>query len=329
METYFGYIESVHDALLVIESCRLGYLHRVQRRLSEKERQSIRSGSVYVWEEEESGMRRWTDGRAWSPSRVLGSFLIYRELENKRKHNKSSMNHPSPPLSVIEGDLGDKRDHSHLEFPYKDSGLIKQSLSVTTTNNRKLHLISYYTKDHVTSGQLKVPSYDSSFSHVRIPKGLYPDMTTDLFGRHEDTRFAHLENLDVRNMHSHICLGKSDPVMSPLSRLEPWGQYPLKIMPTSPINPTSYQTSPIRTGCSTYLPSPPNSEQNIAPKNELNLPPLKLPRLPSLARMADTRCMSNSYPPQPTITPLVVPTPNPSTSEDRRQLANLSTVFTI
>ncbi|ORX76439.1 hypothetical protein K493DRAFT_403974 [Basidiobolus meristosporus CBS 931.73] len=280
METYFGYIESVHDALLVIESCRLGYLHRVQRRLSEKERQSVRSGSVFVWEEEESGMRRWTDGRAWSPSRVLGSFLIYRELENKRKHNKTLLNHPSPPLSIIEGDIGEKRDNSHMEFPYKDSGLIKQSLSVTTSNHRKLHLISYYTKDHVTSGQLKVPSYDSTFSHIRIPKGLYPDMTTDLFGRHEDARFTHPENFG------------SHGTMSPLSRLEPWG-HPSKMGRQSPPTPAhSFKPLPVYSGPDSYLPSPPNSEQNVASKYELDLPPLKLPRLPSLACMADARSTS-------------------------------------
>ena len=92
METYYGVIENVHDALLVFEACRLGYLNRVQRRLSEKERRALRSGSVFVWDEEESGMRRWTDGRIWSPSRVLGSFLTYRELDAR----KSSTRRPMP-----------------------------------------------------------------------------------------------------------------------------------------------------------------------------------------------------------------------------------------
>ncbi|CAP72744.1 uncharacterized protein PODANS_2_1730, partial [Podospora anserina S mat+] len=67
-------------------ACRLGLLPRVQRRLSEKERQQIRSGSVYVWDEREAGMRRWTDGKSWSASRVSGSFLTYREMEGKRRN---------------------------------------------------------------------------------------------------------------------------------------------------------------------------------------------------------------------------------------------------
>lgn len=32
-------------------------------------------------------MRRWTDGKSWSASRVSGSFLTYREMEGKRGGN--------------------------------------------------------------------------------------------------------------------------------------------------------------------------------------------------------------------------------------------------
>jgi len=84
METYHGYVRTPADAIRLFEACRLGILPRVQRRLSEKERQSIRSGSVFVWDEREAGMRRWTDGKSWSASRVSGSFLTYREMEGKR-----------------------------------------------------------------------------------------------------------------------------------------------------------------------------------------------------------------------------------------------------
>src|SRR5436305_2188385 len=84
METYYGYVKSPQDAILLFEACRMGFLSRIQRRLSEKERASIRSGSVFVWDEREAGMRRWTDGKSWSASRVSGSFLTYREMEGKR-----------------------------------------------------------------------------------------------------------------------------------------------------------------------------------------------------------------------------------------------------
>src|SRR5271168_1295989 len=84
METYNGHVRTPNDAIILFEACRLGLLPRVQRRLSEKERKAIRPGSVFVWDEREAGMRRWTDGKSWSASRVSGSFLTYREMEGKR-----------------------------------------------------------------------------------------------------------------------------------------------------------------------------------------------------------------------------------------------------
>src|SRR5262249_8716000 len=97
METYNGYVRTPGDAIILFEACRLGILPRVQRRLSEKERQSIRSGSVFVWDEREAGMRRWTDGKSWSASRVSGSFLTYREMEGKRTSGgRRGEDSPSP-----------------------------------------------------------------------------------------------------------------------------------------------------------------------------------------------------------------------------------------
>lgn len=83
IETFYGLVENTLDALRIFQMCREGRLNRVRRRLHERERRLIRSGSVFVFDEEESGIRRWTDGRLWSPSRILGNFLIYRELEKK------------------------------------------------------------------------------------------------------------------------------------------------------------------------------------------------------------------------------------------------------
>lgn len=59
METFYGYISTVQDALIIVEACRQGTLKRVKRRLSDSERAAcVRSGAVFVWEEKESGIRR-------------------------------------------------------------------------------------------------------------------------------------------------------------------------------------------------------------------------------------------------------------------------------
>ncbi|KAI9221361.1 gluconate transport inducer 1/Pac2, partial [Blastocladiella britannica] len=76
---YHGHLETMRDVLLVVDACRRGILARVTRRLTERHRNAIRSGSVFVWMDHEAGMKRWTDGKTWSPSRVQGSWLVYKE----------------------------------------------------------------------------------------------------------------------------------------------------------------------------------------------------------------------------------------------------------
>lgn len=49
---------------------------KVKRRLRDDERKAIRSGQVFVFDERESGIKRWTDGMLWSPSRILLNFLV-------------------------------------------------------------------------------------------------------------------------------------------------------------------------------------------------------------------------------------------------------------
>jgi hypothetical protein len=78
-----GWIETTGDALLILEAARRGMIPRVTRRLVDSERKMITSGSVFVFDEDESGIKRWTDGFFWSPSRILGNFLLYRETDKR------------------------------------------------------------------------------------------------------------------------------------------------------------------------------------------------------------------------------------------------------
>ncbi|WWC67015.1 uncharacterized protein I206_100922 [Kwoniella pini CBS 10737] len=92
-----GYIESTYDALLVFEAARRGMIPRVTRRLIERERGMVQSGAVFVFDEHESGIKRWTDGLIWSPSRILGNFLVYRESfprDTSDTPNKTSSTSP-------------------------------------------------------------------------------------------------------------------------------------------------------------------------------------------------------------------------------------------
>ena len=186
METYNGNVRTPQDAIILFEACRLGLLPRVQRRLSEKERQQIKAGSVFVWDEQEAGMRRWTDGKSWSASRVSGSFLTYREMEGKRGGSSLSVSnqadsmrrtpdgHAVGPPSDSGPDSGDDGPEG---YRYKPDGLMKQSFSITTQMNQRLHLISYFTRPHPTAPNLSSPSTDPALRHIRPQKGMYPEST--------------------------------------------------------------------------------------------------------------------------------------------------------
>ncbi|KAI1820738.1 Gti1/Pac2 family-domain-containing protein [Xylaria intraflava] len=174
METYHGCVRTPADAIKLFEACRIGLLPRVQRRLSEKERQSIKSGSVFVWDEREAGMRRWTDGKSWSASRVSGSFLTYREMEGKRGGGYGTSRRTatrSPP-----GGRSNEDPEAEPEcYRYKTDGLTKQSFSITTSQGQHLHLISYYSRTLPGEREPPQPSADPNLRHITPMKGMYPE----------------------------------------------------------------------------------------------------------------------------------------------------------
>ncbi|KAG8962504.1 hypothetical protein FRC03_004189 [Tulasnella sp. 419] len=106
---FCGFIETTEDALLILEAARRRLIPRVTRRLSDRERKLIASGSVFVFEEEESGIKRWTDSLVWSPSRILGNFLIYRETDKRnpdgsqptRPGHRNSQSSGGGPSSIL------------------------------------------------------------------------------------------------------------------------------------------------------------------------------------------------------------------------------------
>ncbi|KAK8030840.1 Gti1/Pac2 family protein [Apiospora arundinis] len=222
METYHGYVRTPADAIKLFEACRLGLLPRVQRRLSEKERQSIRSGSVFVWDEREAGMRRWTDGKSWSASRVSGSFLTYREMEGKRGSGFGSNSTSSRRSNgrTPDGRLSDEDPDGEPEgYRYKADGLMKQSFSITTQQGQHLHLISYYSRPHPGTPDLPQPSSDPQLRHIVPAKGMYPesslhDATPPALTRTPMQPYNNAPPPDQPITHLHICMANYRPRLS-------------------------------------------------------------------------------------------------------------------
>jgi hypothetical protein len=121
-------------------------------------------------------MRRWTDGKSWSASRVSGSFLTYREMEGKRGGSAV----PTAPVakrasgkSPDGSGSGDSEGEGPDGYRYKPDGLMKQSFSITTQSGQHLHLISYYSRSN--SNNLPQPTNDAQLRHIRPPKNMYPE----------------------------------------------------------------------------------------------------------------------------------------------------------
>ncbi|CAG8627300.1 16554_t:CDS:2, partial [Racocetra fulgida] len=163
--TFIGYIETTQDTLLLFEACRRGNLVKISRRLQEKERKIITSGSVFVFDERESGIKRWTDGLLWSPSRILGNFLIYRELDKRTptgKKETTPVERQRSNSTDTEFQIEKNKERALVgsltnTYRFKKGGLIKKTMSIMV-NGVNHHMISYYTKEDVLACKLKIPS---------------------------------------------------------------------------------------------------------------------------------------------------------------------------
>ena len=195
--TFTGFIGSTMDALVLFEACLRGRLSHIPRRPHDRERASlIKSGHVFIYEEHSSGIKRWTDGVSWSPSRILGNFLLYRELdrpfqpgEKKRamkkrtdgvskpaattganSYNFNTLAAASSEANLLNNSNGSNAMHVREaeraligslvdSYQFKPGGLIKKTISVQY-HGVQHHLVSYYSIEDALTGRLISPSAD-------------------------------------------------------------------------------------------------------------------------------------------------------------------------
>ncbi|KAI5188832.1 Gti1/Pac2 family transcription factor [Nematocida minor] len=145
-ETIFGVINSEEECLKVIDMARLSALPRVKSRLSDEERNSIRPGSIYVYEEEESGISRWTDSKTWSSSKIQGRCLMYYELaETPCDERLESLRYSSSLENVLSTGREIISLGVHEKKVRKKNGLIKMTTSLVY-ESKSYHLLSYFTE---------------------------------------------------------------------------------------------------------------------------------------------------------------------------------------
>ncbi|KAJ2724139.1 Global transcription regulator sge1 [Coemansia sp. Benny D115] len=180
------HISSTRDALTIFEACRQGFLPRVSRRLNESEKSQISDGTVVVFDEKEAKMKRWTDGRLWTPSRILGNFLVYRELERKLQPNQEG----KAEISRWNDTPNAKPSAAYISnkgvFYPQANGLMKRTISLNVPDNEaeylerissgsgqrvprvhQQHLVSYFRGD--TANMLPTPDDIVQLRDFRLP----------------------------------------------------------------------------------------------------------------------------------------------------------------
>ncbi|KAI0714279.1 Gti1/Pac2 family-domain-containing protein [Cerioporus squamosus] len=170
-----GFVDTTMDALRLIEAARRGMIPRVTRRLNDFERRTmVKSGAVFIFSVEESGIKRWTEGLAWSQSRISGNFLLYREVADRSTRTTQQL-----------ADFPTYRGHlPEPSLSYKPRGLVKKTITVKIDGS-DYHLISYYTQEDLAAGFLRRPTSHPDLMAIEIP----PELT-------RSTNFRYPPNLE-------------------------------------------------------------------------------------------------------------------------------------
>ncbi|THU79531.1 hypothetical protein K435DRAFT_631988, partial [Dendrothele bispora CBS 962.96] len=176
---FHGYVETTVQALRLIYAAHQSLIPRTTRRLNDLERRSlIKSGAVFIYGVEESGIKRWTDGLLWSASRKAGNFLVYEEMNERGRRpgdNRTHKGDSSGSVSLVNScallspSLSSYRDD---QTTFKRNALIKKTITVTL-NGSELHLVSYYGLEDIKSGKLKKLSSRPDIMSLYMPPDIF------------------------------------------------------------------------------------------------------------------------------------------------------------
>ena len=153
------HVATPNDALLLFEATTRDdpILQNITQRPAYRERDRlIKPGHILVYNERSSGIRRWTDGIHWTPSRVSGRFLIYHQLSSTAAIERGSSNQ--------DGEWGEREPNG-----CEDHSLIKKTFSAERDGTVH-HLLSYYTTEYVKMNRLRTPSCDPTLAILVIAK---------------------------------------------------------------------------------------------------------------------------------------------------------------
>lgn len=171
------------DVLVLLEGYLKGRISGLPCRPQPKERQAlVRSGNILIFDEQASGMKRWTDGMPWGPSRKLGEFLVYHELETSSgPMRESAYKQNSPRLGNCDtAEVSTTMANNYADLvttfvgsfanslPIRLHGHVKRSINIEF-RDRIFHVVSYFRIEDVKSGALLAPA-ENPCLHGIVPR---------------------------------------------------------------------------------------------------------------------------------------------------------------
>ncbi|EAU88782.1 hypothetical protein CC1G_01155 [Coprinopsis cinerea okayama7 len=191
------HVRDAHDAHVLFEAVRQGFLQPIRRRLNEMERAvHVKSGAIFVWFEceDDAGLKRWTDGRVWGQSRMREPYLFYDE---KMPYDSSqSETNRAPAFRFVDGVSRTGPTSSALSHQERSTthhkGLVKQAYSAWVnvgpypTRPQKWHLTAYFT--YADLPHLPTVDCDELLKKIIVPPNIYKSGKSR--GRDDDSESA-------------------------------------------------------------------------------------------------------------------------------------------
>lgn len=138
----------------------------------------VKAGACFLFSTNQSGIQRWTDALRWTPSRIQGNFLVYKQARQRFP--------PGTSLGEVkaryEEEGGRKRrilDVNKGVYVFGDAGLIKRTMSALVQGER-WHLVTYH-EDHEeevgrtgsSEDKLIRPSQDPGLEGIIVGKDIW------------------------------------------------------------------------------------------------------------------------------------------------------------
>ncbi|KAI5151410.1 Gti1/Pac2 family transcription factor [Enteropsectra breve] len=168
MKKIHGYINNYEEAVMVVHAARIGTLDLTIARLNAEERERIESGDIFIFIENDHGMKRWTDGRIWSPSKICGEFLIYQEVP--RHLSKNSIKKRKEIEKVMEG--VDIVSRQRMRDDTVDRATMHKKTVCIRYENDNYHIIAYYRPIFASHSLIDVPY----FKKLTLALNTYPQL---------------------------------------------------------------------------------------------------------------------------------------------------------